>query len=63
MMDYECPYCKQEVALETDGYEVLDGECPECGEDIAEDAQSQHIGNLVTSAEDLVDYWKHTGKL
>ena len=54
-MDYTCPYCNQEVALETDGYEVLDGTCPECGEDIAADAQDQHIGNLVSSAENLSD--------
>ena len=54
-MDYDCPHCGEEVCLETDGYEVLDGSCPECGEDIAQDAQREHIGNLVSSAENISD--------
>lgn len=32
-MSYEhyCENCDQEVVLEVDGYELLDGSCPECG--------------------------------
>jgi len=54
-MDYTCPYCGEDICIETDGYETLDSECPECGEDIAEDAQREHIGNLMASAENLTD--------
>ena len=51
-MDYYCENCHQEVALEVDGYRILDGECPECGAPIWEDAQASLIGGLIDAATD-----------
>jgi transcription initiation factor IIE alpha subunit len=46
-MDYICPYCKHEVSLTLDGWQLLDQCCPECGSDIHEEAQAEYLDELV----------------
>jgi hypothetical protein len=46
-MDYYCKHCHEEVALEVDGYKILDSDCPECGYPIDyEDASIDLISGM-----------------